>query len=438
MTVALGTSTPTSITVVATSTSSSPRAEPVHRRLLLGRRQATVQQPEPQAAQLAGRQPLERLLRRRHLELLALVDQRTHHVGLSARRPPRRGRRPTPRPPAAARSAHCVTIGVRPGGISSSTLTSRSPYTVIAAVRGIGVAVITSTSGTCPSTIFVAQRGALLDAEPVLLVDHDDAEAGEVDLLLDQRVGADGDVDRAVGEPGQDLLAFAAGDPVGQQLDAQRPVAEQVAGVGHLQAAEQRPHARRRAARRAPRSAPSAHPGGHPAPRPAASTRRRPSCPTRRRPAAAGASGAATARSRLDLGDHASLGAGERVRQRLVEPADELAVDGVRRGPSSSRSSSRLRSTSTSCTRSSSSNARRRRASSFSRIDSGAWIDRSASPRSTSPSRSRTACGHRVGDAALVAPPQRLLDPPGDLPGGDLRLLALRIDRHDARRCGRR
>ena len=38
----------------------------------------------------------------------------------------------------------------RPGGISSSTLTSRSPYTVIAAVRGIGVAVITSTSGAAP------------------------------------------------------------------------------------------------------------------------------------------------------------------------------------------------------------------------------------------------------------------------------------------------
>ena len=39
-------------------------------------------------------------------------------------------------------------MGVRPGGSSSSTLTSRSPYTVIAAVRGIGVAVMTSTSGT--------------------------------------------------------------------------------------------------------------------------------------------------------------------------------------------------------------------------------------------------------------------------------------------------
>ena len=44
----------------------------------------------------------------------------------------------------------------------------------IAAVRGIGVAVMTSTSGSSP---FSAQQVALLDAEPVLLVDHRDAEA---------------------------------------------------------------------------------------------------------------------------------------------------------------------------------------------------------------------------------------------------------------------
>ena len=43
-----------------------------------------------------------------------------------------------------------VTIGLRPGGISSITLTSRSPYIVIASVRGIGVAVITRTSGVTP------------------------------------------------------------------------------------------------------------------------------------------------------------------------------------------------------------------------------------------------------------------------------------------------
>ena len=83
ITVAFGTSTPTSMTVVATSTSSSPARNAVHRRLLLGRRHPPVQQPEAQAGQLAGRQPLERLLGRRDLELLALLDQRAHDVGLA-------------------------------------------------------------------------------------------------------------------------------------------------------------------------------------------------------------------------------------------------------------------------------------------------------------------------------------------------------------------
>ena len=102
-------------------------------------------------------------------------------------------------PQAAASSsgpaAQRVTIGVRPGGSSSSTLTSRSPYTVIAAVRGIGVAVMTSTSGTAVAGL-LAQRGPLLDAEAVLLVDDDHAEAVERHALLDQRVRADDEVDR--------------------------------------------------------------------------------------------------------------------------------------------------------------------------------------------------------------------------------------------------
>ena len=46
----------------------------------------------------------------------------------------------------------------------------------IAAVRGIGVAVITSTSGDRVALAACEQR-ALLDAEAVLLVDHREAEA---------------------------------------------------------------------------------------------------------------------------------------------------------------------------------------------------------------------------------------------------------------------
>ena len=42
-----------------------------------------------------------------------------------------------------------VMTGLRPGGSSSIILTSRSPYNVMANVRGMGVAVITSTWGGC-------------------------------------------------------------------------------------------------------------------------------------------------------------------------------------------------------------------------------------------------------------------------------------------------
>jgi hypothetical protein len=47
----------------------------------------------------------------------------------------------------------------------------------------------------------LGQRRALLDAEPVLLVDDRDREVGEPDLLLDQRVGADRDLRLSAGDP---------------------------------------------------------------------------------------------------------------------------------------------------------------------------------------------------------------------------------------------
>ena len=59
---------------------------------------------------------------------------------------------------------------------------SRSPKTTMAAVRGMGVAVITSRSGSARPGLaapraLVPQCGALLDPEAVLLVDHHHPEA---------------------------------------------------------------------------------------------------------------------------------------------------------------------------------------------------------------------------------------------------------------------
>ena len=52
----------------------------------------------------------------------------------------------------------------------------------------------------------LGERRALLDAEPVLLVDDGDGEIGELDVALDQRVRADGDLRDAVRDLVADLL----------------------------------------------------------------------------------------------------------------------------------------------------------------------------------------------------------------------------------------
>ena len=68
-----------------------------------------------------------------------------------------------------------------------------------ASVRGIGVAVITSTSGCAPFARSVAR---CMHAEAMLLVDDDQPELVELDRLLGERVRADDEVDRAARELG--------------------------------------------------------------------------------------------------------------------------------------------------------------------------------------------------------------------------------------------
>ena len=67
------------------------------------------------------------------------------------------------------------------------------------------------------------------DAEPLLLVDHDQAEVPERDVLRQQPVGADDDVDRPVGEPlDRRLLLLRANEPR-QQPHGQRERREALA-----------------------------------------------------------------------------------------------------------------------------------------------------------------------------------------------------------------
>ena len=79
-----------------------------------------------------------------------------------------------------------VVIGWRPRGSSRNVEVSRSPYTVSATVRGIGVAVITSRCGVIPLRGLGAQPVSLLDPETVLLIDHHHAELVELHRILQQ------------------------------------------------------------------------------------------------------------------------------------------------------------------------------------------------------------------------------------------------------------
>ena len=84
MIVAFGTSTPTSITVVATSTSSSPRLERRHHRAALGGLEPPVDAADPVGAKLVRPQPLRLALGRAGDRRLGALDERADDVGLAA------------------------------------------------------------------------------------------------------------------------------------------------------------------------------------------------------------------------------------------------------------------------------------------------------------------------------------------------------------------
>ena len=153
------------------------------------------------------------------LGVLRLGRRRRHRSAGRRRRPggrsPTSSRDPLPgarRGSSASRAAGTTWAGDRRAACRaarSSVDTSRSPKTVIATVRGIGVAVMTSTCGGCRRAL--ARRAvALLHAEAVLLVDDDQPEVEELHLLLEQGVGADDDAGLARGDVEQRLPRRAA------------------------------------------------------------------------------------------------------------------------------------------------------------------------------------------------------------------------------------
>ena len=78
------------------------------------------------------------------------------------------------------------------------------------------------------------QTGALGHSEPVLLVDHDQAEAMEDHLGLEHRMGADKEMDRAVREASEDGLPIRGLDGSRQQFHADGQVAEHLPKAGEV------------------------------------------------------------------------------------------------------------------------------------------------------------------------------------------------------------
>ena len=78
------------------------------------------------------------------------------------------------------------------------------------------------------------------DAEAVLLVDHEQAKALELDVGREQLVRADHDVDSAVGEPFERRLDFLRRAEARQLRDLDRPLAEAVGDVLVMLLGEQR------------------------------------------------------------------------------------------------------------------------------------------------------------------------------------------------------
>ena len=77
------------------------------------------------------------------------------------------------------------------------------------------------------------------DAEALLLIDDDEAEPLEINAFGQQRMGADNDIDRAVGEARLDRLRLLVGDEAGEAADIDREAAEAFLELHMMLAREQ-------------------------------------------------------------------------------------------------------------------------------------------------------------------------------------------------------
>ncbi len=240
---------------------------------------------------------------------------------------------------------------------------------------------------------------------------------------------ADGDVDRAVGEAGEDVAAVGARDAVGEQLDAQRPVAEEVGRVGHRDVVQQASDAcgvllgEHLGGRHQRSLVTTLHRGEHRADGNEGLARADVALQQPVHRVRSGEVG-------LDLADRPLLRVGELVRQRSTQAADELAADRV-------ADALRLA-------------LERALAHDEHGLHAQQLVEGETSARhfllrvglgevdadERLVARHHAEAAHhrgrqRVGESARLAAVQRVRHPAGDLPCAERGLLALRIDRHD-------
>ncbi len=427
---AFGTSTPTSMTVVATSTSISPRGERAHdarpsRRSACGRAAPRCACPRAAGSAQHRREGLGHVRgragggRRARASAAGSVGGRP-----SASGPPQRDRSPgTPRTPAAparaprrdaptpapthpgfsASGTTCDAIGAAARRAARAIVEmSRSPNTVIATVRGIGVAVSTSTCGGCAPLSRSASRWST--PKRCCSSTTTSPRSKNCTVLAEQRVGADDDGCRR---------------PTPRRAVALRVSATgscPVSSVGRSSRREvgtERLHDRAQVlARRAPRSARAAR-TARPTRRPRASpAARRASCPSRPRPARAGSS-ACRPRGR-------SRSRHRRVAWSPVSSNGSAASNSARASRPARARSPRLRAKARALLQQRGLQHERlleaqrlpRRAASRN-PSRGRWMSSSARGTASSP-RARARLGHRVSSAGSVSSTSadRLLDLP--------------------------
>ena len=176
------------------------RPEPAHDLVALLGLEPPMHQPHAELGP-ACREALRHRRGRAEVGALRLLDDREHHVGRRPLAHSSRTNSSTRSRCAPVRTA--VRIVPRPGGRWCSVDTSRSPYSVRASERGIGVAVSSSTSGAAPLPISAARCSTPKRCCSSIT---DEAQPLERDALLHERVRAHDQAGLAGGEPRTDGL----------------------------------------------------------------------------------------------------------------------------------------------------------------------------------------------------------------------------------------